>query len=640
MNSIADMTRSCLEGARQSIQRLEGKEKIHMQTLLADLRLWADSVGAIAQSKASLDRRFQYRPHDVYLIERLLLMLQGFFNECSVAADKNTNIEDIMSNINSTVDSLAIVGVQIRQSGRESRLRKADSTFDKNRGYYYNFRAHLACIIAAKPAKDGWSKNEDKLIHSVEYFANLKLTPIQERLIEANMRRRHRFLEAQRRSYGLQAVSTEAYQSTISRQTVAEPSDAKQTPVDNLSAQVQGRPTDPPITIVTSASALDSNWDGLQDSHRPGSTATHITTITANARYPKARIPSEQKLAKCPCCCQAIPANQLVGSQWRKHLASDINPYTCILEKCPTPYNLFATHYEWKDHVMNDHPSQWHCPRCSGEAPVFKSLSGVMNHIMLRHPDAVSGGLEDLLSDAEVKVMGITECPLCDSEGPQDSPDLIEHVLQHIHDFSLRSLPWPADSTFGPSKPVATFDKDYAANIHKDDEGNEYSFPIAEWAESVAPKKWDSGEISVLDAEGNELILDMTKYPQNMTPDSGPLLQLCNLDRNPPKINEIEPALTPQFNIDYFSRNLYFMEESSDSWSSSQSLQPSEKAHDIGALNWICTLCGSRRGQGDGGYFQHMEDSHREVAREMKDSKRGIEKWVISRFGGAYFNGM
>ncbi|KAI1742164.1 WD40-repeat-containing domain protein [Xylaria scruposa] len=584
--SLADMTRSCLEGARQSIQRLEGKDKIYMQTRLADLRLWADSVGATAQAKASLDQRFQHRPDDVYLIRGLLFMLQGFFSECSIAADNKSDIQDIISNVNSTIDSLAILGVQIRRSGRQSRLRKADSSFDKNREKYRKFRAHLACIIASKPTENGRPVNEGKEIHSVDYFANLKLTSIQERLIEANLRRRHRFLEAQRHSHGLKDISTKAYQPITPQQTIAEmPSShtkqgANSTPAGNVAVTMQERQALPtnhrhnaPMTTVTSASGLDSKWGGLRDSRQTKSTVTRITTITAAAKYPKAHTPSEQKLIKCPCCCQAIPASEVEGSQWKKHLAKDINPYTCILENCPTPYNLFATHNEWKDHVMNDHPSQWHCPCCDGDATVFKSLSGVINHIMSKHPDAISESLEDLLLDAEIKVMGITECPLCDSEGPQDSPELVEHVLQHVHDFSLRSLPWPTDPPFSPSKPVATFDTDYATRLYKDDSGNEYSFSIAEWAESVAPKKGDSGDISVVDPEGNELFLDMTKYPENITPSDGPPLQLCHLDQNPPNISEIESTSITPFNVDYFSENIYFKEESSDSRSSSQSHQ-------------------------------------------------------------------
>ncbi len=322
------MTKSCLEGARQSIRRLEGNDKTYMQTRLADLRLWADSVGATAQAKESLDWRFQHRPDDIYLIRGLLFMLRGFFSECSIAAENKLDVKDIISNINSTVDSLAIVGVQIRQSGQQSRLRKADSSFDTNREKYRMFRAHLACVIASKPTENGRPANEGKEIHSVDYFANLKLTSIQERLVEANMRRRHRFLEAQRHSHGLKGTSAKASNMPLYTIAEASPSHAEtrvnSTPAGNVTATMQERqtlPTNPrrntPMTTVTSASGLDSKWGGLRDSRRPGSTVTRITSITATARYPKAYAPSEQKLIQCPCCCQAIPASEGEGSPWR-----------------------------------------------------------------------------------------------------------------------------------------------------------------------------------------------------------------------------------------------------------------------------------------------------------------------------------
>ncbi|KAK5635064.1 hypothetical protein RRF57_010776 [Xylaria bambusicola] len=648
-SSLADMTRSCLEGAKEVIQRLEGKDKIYMQTRLADLRLWADSVGATAQAKASLDQRFQHRPDDIYLIRGLLFMLQGLFTNFSIAADSKSDMKDIMSNVNSTIDSLAILGVQIRRSGRQSRLRKADSSFDKNREKYHKFRAHLACIIASRPTEGGRPVNEGKEIHSVDYFANLKLTSIQERLIEANLRRRHRFLEAQRHSQGLKEVSIRAHQGMAPHNITEMPlSHAKQGAVTRheIQALLSNPRHNAPMTIVTSASGLDSTWGGLRNTRRPELTATRITTITATARYPKAHAPSEQKLIKCPCCCQAIPSSEaeaIRDANWtRKHLANDISPYTCVLENCPTPYNLFATHNEWKDHIMNDHPSQWHCPCCEADAPVFRSLSGVMNHIMSTHPNVLSDSLEDLLSDAEIKVMGITQCPLCDNEGPQDSPELVEHVLQHVHDFSLRSLPWPTDPPVSPSKPVATFDPDYENRLYKDNSGNEYSFSIAEWAESMAPKKGDFGEISVVDSEGNELFLDMTKYTENKTPTGELPLQLCNFDQNPPNINEEEPASITQSNADYFSGNLYFMEESTDSWSSSHSRQPSRQTQDTGVMKkWTCTICLSQSGQGDDEYFRHLEDAHHGIIeKERENIGIDIEEWKVSMLYEAYQNGM
>lgn len=293
---------------------------------------------------------------------------------------------------------------------------------------------------------------------------------------------------------------------------------------------------------------------------------------------------------------------------------------------------------------MNDHPSQWQCPCCEGDALVFKSLHGVINHIISIHSDAISDNLEDLLSDSEIKVMGITKCPLCDSEGTPDSPDLVEHVLQHIHDFSLRSLPWPMDPSFSPSKPVATFDPDYVARLYKGHEGNEYSFSIAEWAESVAPKEQDSGEISVVDSDGNELFLDMTKY-ENMTPGGGPSLQLRDLDRNPPKISEVESISITQFNMDYFSIHSYFKQESSDNWSSSQDRQPLSQTRNTGVLEkWACTLCHSQSGEGDENYFRHLEDTHHKEIEATKQRintmNTDIEEWKVYLLHMAYSNEM
>ena len=106
---------------------------------------------------------------------------------------------------------------------------------------------------------------------------------------------------------------------------------------------------------------------------------------------------------------------------------------------------------------------------------------------MAEHSEEVADNFGEFLLDAEIKVMGITTCPLCDSEGPQDSLDLIEHILQHVHDFSLRSLPWPADLPITLDKSVGLFDMSHVVKIVENDEGNEFVFDIAGWAETVVP---------------------------------------------------------------------------------------------------------------------------------------------------------
>lgn len=63
---------------------------------------------------------------------------------------------------------------------------------------------------------------------------------------------------------------------------------------------------------------------------------------------------------------------------------------------------------------------------------------------MSAHADVLPAGtIEAAVHWGAIKSYGITSCPLCESSGPLDDPELIDHVLQHTHDFSLRAIPWP-----------------------------------------------------------------------------------------------------------------------------------------------------------------------------------------------------
>ena len=55
--------------------------------------------------------------------------------------------------------------------------------------------------------------------------------------------------------------------------------------------------------------------------------------------------------------------------------------------------------------------------------------------------------------------MGIEACPLCNTVGPLDSTALINHVLEHVHDFSLRSLPWPNSAAVALGGEVGSYDE-------------------------------------------------------------------------------------------------------------------------------------------------------------------------------------
>lgn len=71
-------------------------------------------------------------------------------------------------------------------------------------------------------------------------------------------------------------------------------------------------------------------------------------------------------------------------------------------------------------------------------------MESILSHIQEYHQEELlENSLPTLLSWSTVQRMGIKSCPLCSSCGAEDSPELVDHVLQHTYEFALRSLPWP-----------------------------------------------------------------------------------------------------------------------------------------------------------------------------------------------------
>jgi hypothetical protein len=548
--STAESVRSCLEQFTVCVGKLKGAQKARIKNRHADFKLWADSVGAVAQERASLDWRFRDRPGDIFFIKGLLGMLEWYLKECAASAgsedaveavedlkehaassinekavDAVDAVEDVLDKIDSMVHNLISIGIAIRRSGRKSRLQKADASFERNRERYLDLRAHLACVIISTPSQG------ERTLSDADYFATLEFSPIQNRLVEANLRRRHRFMEAQRHSHLLKGPSLAVANRLPTQQlhdivltivgTKGSLEDS-QKPTVHIKPKREptdsGARTDTMTMPGTIASAPETGFKGLQHTGHAHSSVTRITAITAAARYPRAKTSSiEQFSFKCPCCCQAIPTKEAEDSQFRKHLANDICPYTCIFDNCPTPYKLFVTEKEWNEHFMNAHPPNFQCSYC--DSTTLNSLAGIMSHFQHHHPDISDNELADALAKSAVHVMGITKCPLCDSEGSPDSPELIEHILEHIHDFSLRSLPWPKDPVPNLNKVAGTF------NVTVQDVSR-----IIQWVNKSSPKKECQ-------------------------------LQLSDYDRNSPME---EDTVSKHSKVNYFAQNDYFEDESSD----------------------------------------------------------------------------
>lgn len=133
----------------------------------------------------------------------------------------------------------------------------------------------------------------------------------------------------------------------------------------------------------------------------------------------------------------------------RKHLGEDIYPYTCILDDCPKPQQLYLTRKEWKRHMQEEHKTAkyWLCTACL-EPTRFDLESCFEGHLRTQHGEVVP---EDqipifITMSAYTAPPSLVSCPLCPPSPSHEEPDadaLLDHAAEHVHSFSLRSLPWP-----------------------------------------------------------------------------------------------------------------------------------------------------------------------------------------------------
>ncbi|KAF4497579.1 1-phosphatidylinositol-4,5-bisphosphate phosphodiesterase [Fusarium agapanthi] len=84
-------------------------------------------------------------------------------------------------------------------------------------------------------------------------------------------------------------------------------------------------------------------------------------------------------------------------------------------------------------------------------------MTEMMDHLHDTHAQNAGEDISSIISSSAQTRMGIESCPLCEVKGDIDSPELIDHVLEHMHDFSLRSLPWPRPSEVDIGGEVGSF---------------------------------------------------------------------------------------------------------------------------------------------------------------------------------------
>jgi hypothetical protein len=237
-------------------------------------------------------------------------------------------IKDVESILNQVIR----VTIAIRKAGSHARRHKADSTFNPNNlsPNLELFRKHLEIIVLARPSLDGsplarfpqgslvFMQCSREGIES-PYLPPPQLSKVQSRLIEANLRRRNRFLYSQSHDERLAGSTKADTQARPARPRQHEP---RPRPQGTVSTRHRGVEMDraPELSkdgpnSTTTASVAEGPIP-LAEHQTVGTSMTGVTSTSSRITYPIA--PTIHGNAfKCPCCCQTLAKEFGLGNKWK-----------------------------------------------------------------------------------------------------------------------------------------------------------------------------------------------------------------------------------------------------------------------------------------------------------------------------------
>lgn len=232
------------------------------------------------------------------------------------SVSSKTPLSEAMNSAELILDQLASLAVAIRRSGAHARLQKADRSLDLDQ--HKTLRDHLGIIVLSQPTKTGNL--------SIQTDFN-KLSRVQRRLIEANLRRRNRFLYAQRHSRRIGVVKAlrEPVDLTIKQPAMIEAKiPAEPPPEEPISSRgfiskARGHEAPHAVQTVTSttASAVEGSIALPQKATPSQGAMTQVSSTGSKLVYPHPpRLKDGTNTFKCPCCCQSLPTMFAKGGRW------------------------------------------------------------------------------------------------------------------------------------------------------------------------------------------------------------------------------------------------------------------------------------------------------------------------------------
>ncbi|KAK8074295.1 hypothetical protein PG994_005194 [Apiospora phragmitis] len=407
--------------------------------------------------------------------------------------------------IRTTLKDLSNISTSIRKSGTKFRHQRVDRMLERRAPKLEEFRRYMFWIILVGPTKMQllnsllqrhtltsdiiWKK---AWITLRAYFTDeQRLSPVQKRLIHANLVRRNRFDVYFRmfcqKTEGDKGVA-ETGKTPIQHAAVPPRQTSTKKP-DSVPDQA-GHHDPAPRTQPTPSQAAES----VERTVLSSQPATGIGSFVMPKRPPTqgtrsvstkfSRGALEQDYPKCPgaeggafwClfCAQPLDgsySDRKRNKRWRYvwfilslsdtyliassgHVAEDLSPYVCIYEECDSPDSMHLSTDQWKTHLKSSHSvPRWFCDSCwlDSDNPdefEFDDEKDWTAHMLTAHDGELEeDDLGDLAETSHRSVIPPVSCPLCYGSSPPLNPGTDGHIAEHLHSFALQALPW---ETVGP----------------------------------------------------------------------------------------------------------------------------------------------------------------------------------------------
>lgn len=277
-SSIRDLCRECTSAFENCTRHKSLMEHDWAKYSSAEFSVIVDSDSfALFVFRASFDGCLDSEPSKRFklIVPRILTILRDDLIECIRCAEAQSSTDEATKKVDSSLKSMSQMMESLTESNMQSCFPQSDGRSKPEE--HEELRAFMGIMCLRQHTKNEFGVEARYDVSKLDALSTeecikisqeLKLSKAQQRLIEVNLRRRSRFLQAQERNR---------------QESVGDPTKASTT---------QGNP-------------------GVQEAEEKVSQPimTALTALSAAGRYPKApKLPQGAMAFECPCCCETLPA--------------------------------------------------------------------------------------------------------------------------------------------------------------------------------------------------------------------------------------------------------------------------------------------------------------------------------------------